>query len=149
MRFTCYPNLMFLASPWLKIFNLANLLTLSSSKLIVIVLTFGKSKVTLIVHLYKLWAGHIYSTEFGQDIGPRKTTRHRIWPNSFSMIQWAVTKNWISQLINRLQGFNLLLLSITHFADLCGKIKYVWWEWRQKVWHNWEISFKWLLSWQY
>ena len=40
------------------------------------------------------------------------------------MIESAVIKNWVSQLINRLQGFNLLLLSITHFADLHGKIKY-------------------------
>ena len=64
-----------------------------------------------------------------EDVGLRKTTtRHRIWPKSFSMIQWAVIKNWVSQLINRLQGFNLLLLSITHFADLCSKIKYAWWE---------------------
>ena len=34
--------------------------------------------------------------------------------------------NWMSQLINRLQGFNLLLLSIAHFADLCSKIEYAW-----------------------
>ena len=35
-------------------------------------------------------------------------------------------KNWVPQLINSLQVFNLLLLSITHFTDLCNKIKYAW-----------------------
>ena len=67
MRFNCCPNLMFLASPWLKIqiFKLIILLTLSSSKLIVF-----KNK--LLVHFYWLWVGHGYFIEFLQDGRPWK-----------------------------------------------------------------------------
>ena len=52
MMFIWCPNLMFLASPWLEIYRFQTkiwsfLLTLSNSKLIFILLTLGKSKLTL------------------------------------------------------------------------------------------------------
>ena len=40
------------------------LLTLTSSKLICILLTLGKSKFTLLGTFYSLWTGHSYFTEF-------------------------------------------------------------------------------------
>ena len=56
------------------------------------------------------------------------------------MTQSAVIKNWVSQFINRHQWFNLLLLSITHFADfdLYSKIKY--------AYENKNITGKYLLN---
>ena len=48
------------------------LLTLSSSKLKVILLTLEKSKFTLCVYFNQLWASHSYLIEFGQDITPQK-----------------------------------------------------------------------------
>ena len=53
------------------------------------------------------------------DIGSGKS--HFQW---FS--QWESRTSWVLQLINRLQKFNLLLLSATLFSDLCNKIKHAW-----------------------
>ena len=50
----------------IEIFKLVILLTLSSSKLIFILRTLGKSEVMLFVPFYWLWTGHSYFTEFGQ-----------------------------------------------------------------------------------
>ena len=110
IRFTCYPNLMFLASPGLKIFKLVILLTLSSSKLILILLTLGKSKLTLTDCLLSLGRSEIFYWLWARCQAAKKSrTRHRIWHKSFSMIQWAVIKNWVPLLVNRLQGFNYFL----------------------------------------
>ena len=48
-------------------------------------------------------------------------TAHGIWHKSFSMVQSAGIKNWVPQLINRLQNFNYLCLSVTCFFDLYDK----------------------------
>ena len=69
MMFTCCPNLMLLASLWLEIyrFQIGHFATLSSSKLIFILLTLGKSKLSLFVFLltvdrsqllYSVWVRH-------------------------------------------------------------------------------------------
>ena len=59
----CCPNLMFLDSPWLKIHRFSNwlliLLTLSSSKLIFILITLDKPELTLLVPFYWLWTGQL------------------------------------------------------------------------------------------
>ena len=59
----CCPNLMFLDSPWLKIYRFSNwlliLLTLNGSKLIFILITLDKSELTLLVPFYWLWTGHL------------------------------------------------------------------------------------------
>ena len=53
MMFTCYPILMFLASPWIyRFLNSGHFVTLSISKLIFILLTWGKSKSTLFAPFY-------------------------------------------------------------------------------------------------
>ena len=54
-------------------FKLLILLTQSSSKLIVILLNLGKSKLTLLIHVFKLWAGQNYFTVFWQDVRPEET----------------------------------------------------------------------------
>ena len=74
MRFTCYPNLMFLASPWLEIYKFSNWWSFCWlwAKLKVILLTLKKSKFTLCVYFNQLWASHSYLIEFGQDITPQK-----------------------------------------------------------------------------
>ena len=51
----------------------AHFATLSSSKLIVIFLTLGKSKLTLLVCFYRLWTAHSYFTEFGLIVALQKT----------------------------------------------------------------------------
>ena len=92
MRFTCFPNSMFLASPWLDKYIFSNL--------IVIFLTLSKLQLTLLFYFKWLWTGHSYFTDFGQKI-----------PKS-----WGI-KIWVPQLINRLQMFNLLFLSVPCFSD--------------------------------
>ena len=121
----CFTNLMFVAFPWLdvQIFKLVILLplsslklililpTLSSLKLIIILLTLARSKLTLLFHFSRLWAGHIYFTDFGQEINEKRSKpslfdkknsriMHRIWHQSFSLIQSVEIKNWVSQLID-------------------------------------------------
>ena len=94
-----------------------------------------QSKLTLIVHLYWLWVGHSCFTDYGQEFRTKKQSkpssfdknsksRLRTWHKSCSMIRSVVIRSWILQLINRLQGSNLL--SVTRFADLCDKVKYAW-----------------------
>ena len=53
-------------------------------------------------------------------------TMHRVWHKSFSMIQSAGIKNWVLQLIGKLQRFSLSFLSVTRFSNLSDKIKYTW-----------------------
>ena len=67
MMFTCCPNLMFLASPWLEIqrFQIGHFASLRSSKLIFILLSLGKPKMSLFGPFYWLWTGHSYFTQFG------------------------------------------------------------------------------------
>ena len=48
-------------------------------------------------------------------------TAHGIRHKSFSMVQSVGIKNWVPQLINRLQNFILLCHSVTHFFDLYDK----------------------------
>ena len=64
MRFTYCLNLMFFTSPWLEIyiFKLVILLNLSSSKLIVILLTLGKLKFTLLFSFLTLGRSVILPT---------------------------------------------------------------------------------------
>ena len=42
----------------------------------------------------------------------KSRTRHRIWHKSFSMIQWAVIKNWVFLLLNKQTSIRVQLLSI-------------------------------------
>ena len=122
--FTNSSNLMFLASPWLKIYRYSNWsfcwlwavqrLTLRSSRLIFILLTLGKSKLTLIVLFY-----YFEQTEFGQDM-PWKT----IQKNSRTTNR-ILHKSFFPQSINRLPRFSLLFLPVTRFSDFCDKIKYL------------------------
>ena len=143
-------NLMFLASPWLEIFKLIILLTWSSSKLIFILLTLENDPNCLfLLPLGRLqlfcWLWVRSYTAINNPnpylLTKNSTTSHGIMQKSFSIIQPAVIKNWVPRLINRLQEFSLLLLSVTCFADLHNnKITMVRIK-TQKVLYNWENIF--------
>ena len=80
------------------------------SKILFILLTLGKEKLTLLVYFYQLWPGHSNFLDFGQDVWPRKKnpnplrltknsrTTHRVWYKSFPMIQSVGIRNWVPQL---------------------------------------------------
>ena len=96
---------------------------------------FGQVKINPTCSTILLWEGHGYFTEFGQDIRPRKQsnllrltknsrTTHRIWHKLFSIIRSVGIKNWVPQLINKLQMFSLLFLSIARFSDFRVKTEY-------------------------
>ena len=68
IRFTCLPNLMFLASLWLETGDI------QMFKL-VIFLTLKIDSHFTTFDFYWLWAGHTYFTEFGQDVTPQKTIK--------------------------------------------------------------------------
>ena len=73
---TEYPMEPFIwSSPAVQTFKLVILLTRSSSKLKSHCVTLGKSKSTLFVYFYWLWAGYSYFTDFGQNIGQRKSIK--------------------------------------------------------------------------
>ena len=115
----------------IQILNLVILLTLSSSRSIVILLTLASQNRP---DLFIFTNFHSYFTEFEQDIRLQKQfkhslaknsrTMHSIWHKSFSMIQSAGIKNLVPHLVNRLLRFNLLFPSGTRFSDLRDKIKY-------------------------
>ena len=79
-----------------------HLLTLGKSKLLnwLSLLTLGRSQL-----FYWLWARCPQATK-------KWRTRHRIWHKSFSMIQWAVIKNWVFLLLNKQTSIRVQLLSI-------------------------------------
>ena len=137
MRFNCCPNLMFLASPWLKIqiFKLIILPTLSSSKLIVFkinylfIFTDFEWVMDILLSFCKM-VGH----ENANSLPLTKTSRttQRIWHKLFSMTQSSGINYWIPQLINRIQRFNLLFCSVTGNKLCIKRIKTT-----QKVLHDW------------
>ena len=114
MMFTCCPNLMFLASPWLEIYSFQTGHFAD----------FERFKVD--IHFAKYWASqnwpYLFSfIDFGQVVvillnlsktchkkqsNKNSRTTHRIWHKLFSMIQSAGIKNWCSQSINRLWRFS-------------------------------------------
>ena len=114
-----------------QILYLVILLTLSSSRSIVILLTLASQNRP---DLFIFTNFHSYFTEFEQDIRLQKQfkhslaknsrTTHSIWHKSFSMIQSAGITNLVPHLINRFLRFNLLFPSRTRFSDLRDKIKY-------------------------
>ena len=123
MRFICCPNLMLLASLWLKLYRFSNfiLLTFSSSKLILMLLTLVKSKLTLLVSFSWLWTGHSYFTGLGQNRLQKTIQTHTVWWKIQESSIWSGTsagiKNWVPQSINRLQKFSLLFLFVKRFSD--------------------------------
>ena len=133
MRLTWCPNLLFLASPRLERYRFSNrsFWAVQSVKLFcwlwlsqnwpysLILVMLGKSQFIL------LSLGKMLDCE-KQSKPPLLDKKFRVWHKSFSMIQSARIKNWVSQLLRRLQRFNLSLLSVTRFSDLSDKIKYVW-----------------------
>ena len=95
----------------IEILKLVILVTLSSSKLIFILITLGKSELMLFVPFYWLWTGQLLywvwvSYVVKNNPNPLRLIEiqepHRIWDNLFSMIQSAGIKNWFPQSINRL-----------------------------------------------
>ena len=85
---------MFLASPRREInrfWKLVILLILSNSNLKFILLTLGKSELTLFFHSTTKTSRNQYNKN--------SRTTHRIWRKLFSMIQPAGIKNWCLQLI--------------------------------------------------
>ena len=89
------------------VFKLVILLTLSSSKLVFILLTLGKSELTLFVPFYYFGQVTVILLSLGKTSQKQSKknsrTMHRIfWHKLFSMIQSAGIKNWCLQSINRL-----------------------------------------------
>ena len=108
-----------------QIFKLVILLTLSSSKLIVIFSNFGQVKLDPTCS-FLLTLGKSVFTDFGQDVRlqknqPKQDMAHRIWHKTFSMIQSVGIKNWVPQLIIRLQRFNILFLFVQVFLICATK----------------------------
>ena len=117
-------------------FKLVIFLTLSSSKLIVILLLW-LSLDWFYVFILILWASHSCFTSLGKMLDCEKQskppmldkssgTTHRVWYKAFSMIQSTKIKNWIPQLISRLERVSLWIPFCNTFFDLSHKIKYAW-----------------------
>ena len=93
---------------------------------------------------------------FGKTLGCKKNPNpltkisratHRIWHKSFSMIQSARIKNWVPELINRLQRFisfcDRLFWFVRQSKIYLIRIK------TQKVLHDWGNIFYITILWQY
>ena len=95
-------------------FKLVFFLIMSISKLILILLTLGKSKLSLFVLF-----GQVTVTllSLGKTYREKQSKRSRFDKNSRTTINdsSAGIKNWFPQSINRLYMFNLLFLSVTRF----------------------------------
>ena len=93
-------------------FKLVILLTLSSSKLIFILLILGKSKLSLFALFYYCGQAIVTLLSLGKTCHEKQSkpslfdknsrTTHRIWHKSFSVIQSAKIRNWFPLPMNRL-----------------------------------------------
>ena len=95
-----------------------------SLKLIFILLTLCRSKLTLSYLFYWLWMGHSYFIDLGKTYHKKpknSRTRHRVWHKSFLMIQSAGIRKSFPQSINRPQMFSLLSLSVKRFSIFATK----------------------------
>ena len=109
------------------IFKLVILLTLNSSKLIVILMALDKLKLTLHAHFYYCGQVTVTLLSLGETKNPRTT---QLLVLAQVIYNGLISRNeeLVSQFTNRLQRFNLLFRFVTRFSDLCDKIKYAWWE---------------------
>ena len=123
-------------------FQTGQFAALSSSKLMAILLTLGKSKLTLLIYFH--YFGQIISIllSLGKMLSCKKTIQTQSKPSPFDKnfknhlkdLTQVIFNDSISgnqynlvlQLLNRLHRFNLLFLSVTCFSDLRDKIKYAW-----------------------
>ena len=94
----------------------------------------GKSKLTLLVCLYQLRQVTVILLSLGEMLGREKQSKPSLSDlksknQALNLAQvifndlksaW-IKKNCVPKLINRLQRFNLLFLSVTRFSDLCDK----------------------------
>ena len=85
--------------------------TLSSSKLIFILLTLGMSELTLFISfywlwtsqlLYSVWVSYVAKNNPNSPLDKNPKIRCRIWHKLFSMIPSAGIKTWFPHSINRL-----------------------------------------------
>ena len=97
MRFTCFPNLMLLASPWLEIGKFSNwsFCWLWAIENWVILLSLGKWKLNLFVYFYCFKQVTIIFLSLGKTLGRKKLSKpslfdkklkNHAWHKSFSMI---------------------------------------------------------------
>ena len=129
MKLTCIPYCMLLAFPWLEIYRFSELVILLIDCHF---LTLGKTKLTLLVYFYCFGQATVILLSLGKTVGCRKQSKPSLSDKKLGSgtryFQWFNQQEsrtgWVPQLINRLQVFNLLFLSVTWFSDLCRKIKY-------------------------
>ena len=93
------------------IFKLVILLTLSCSKLILILMIFGMSKLTLLVPFFWFWTGQFAALR--QNIRVQKQSK----PTPFFNDSIRRNQELGSLSINRIKRFNLLFLFVTCFSD--------------------------------
>ena len=140
MKFTCCPNLMFLASTWLKINRFSNwsfcwlwsvqnwysfgwLWTSQNWPCLFSFPHFGQVDRSQL--FCSVWAKQAAKNNPNPcRLIKNSRTTHRIWHMSFSMIQSVGIKNLVPQSINILQRCSLLFLFAAHFSDFYNKIKY-------------------------
>ena len=110
IRFTCCPNLVSSFS-WAKNFQTGNFADFEQFKIDTHFANFRQVQIdSNWLSLLSLGRSQIFYWLWARCQAAKKSrTRHRIWHKSFSMIQWAVIKNWVPLLVNRLQGFNYFL----------------------------------------
>ena len=138
MRFTCCPNFIFLAYPWLEIHRFLNwsFCYLEQFKIDSHLTEFGQVKTDLIIYFNRIWVGLSYFNEFGQDISSWKTIQSLfVWPKTEEpnmgsdkvIFNDSISGNQElgSQLTNTLQRFNLLFLFVTLFFLFM---------WQNKIW---------------
>ena len=107
-------------------FETGHFFDLSSSKLMVILLTLGKSKLTLLVHFNGFGQATVILLSLGKTLGPEKQFKLSPFDKKFKNHAWDLAQVIFndsisgnqelgSQLINKLQRFNLLFLFVTRF----------------------------------
>ena len=132
------PNLMFLASPWLRYIQFqtghfpnfeqfeidSHSATLVKSRLILCVYFNTLNKSVILLSFSKMLDCEKQSKP--PTLDKSSGTTHRVWYKAFSMIQSTKIKNWIPQLISRLERVSLWIPFCNTFFDLSHKIKYAW-----------------------
>ena len=113
MMFTCCPNLIFLASPWLELYRFSNwsFCYFEEFKVDVYYANFGQVKTDYSLIFTNFGQVTLILLSLGKTCREKQCkpsqfdknsrTTPRIWQKLFSVIQSAGIQNWFSQSINR------------------------------------------------
>ena len=131
IRFTCFPNLMFLAYPWLKIHRFSNSsFSCLRAVFLIVILLLWKSQNWLYLLILTILGRSIILLSLGKTLGRKKQSKPSVLQKKLKNHAWDLAKvifndsisgnQELGSQLNKLQRFNLLFVFVTCFFVICA-----------------------------